>query len=169
MSETAHGREAWNPPWQAKSLWLAAGITVLGLVLWITTPAAAPPPPTLPDTGTPLAQASGEAVASSVHSVQGTPALFRFGLSYIGGFFLGYGLKRFLKVTLVVSAMVVGVLLLLSHTGVIGLDWNSMQEQVQSSFGWLTGQAEALKDFLSGYLPSAGAAGVGLFLGLRWR
>jgi uncharacterized membrane protein (Fun14 family) len=168
MGDTPSDRGEWRPPWQAKSLWLAAGLTLLGLVLWIATPRSGTPPP-LPEAGTPLAQASGEAVASSVHTAQGTPALFRFGMSYIGGFFLGYGLKRFLKVTLVLSVAALGLLVVLSQTGVLGLDWSTIQDQARSSLGWLTGQAEALKDFLSGYLPSAGAAGVGLFLGLRWR
>jgi uncharacterized membrane protein (Fun14 family) len=168
MADQRNGHPEWRPPWQAKSLWLAAGITLLGLVLWVATPGANPPPPTA-EGGTPLAQASGEAVASSVHSAQGTPALFRFGLSYVAGFFLGYGIKRFLTLTLLVSAGLAGLAILLQQTGWLDLDWAAIEQQARASLGWLTGQAEALRSFLSGYVPSAAAAGVGIFMGMRWR
>ena len=168
MADGRTGRDEERPPWLAKSVWLAAGVALLGLVLWVATPANTPPP-TPPEEGAPLAQASGDAVASSVHSVQGTPAMFRFGVSYMAGFFLGYGLKRFLKVTLLVSAAIAALLFVLQHTGTLQLDWTAVQAQAKESFGWLTGQAEALKSFLAGYIPSAAAACVGVFMGMRWR
>jgi uncharacterized membrane protein (Fun14 family) len=101
--------------------------------------------------------------------MQGSPALFRFGLSYIAGFFLGYGLRRFIKVTVVVSVFVGGGILLLQQLGWIDLDWPSIESHFSDSFAWLKGQADALKVFVTGYVPSAAAAGVGVFLGARWR
>jgi uncharacterized membrane protein (Fun14 family) len=153
----------------AKSLWLAAGITMIGLLLWVTTPAHEPPSPAPPEDEGELAQASGDAVASTVHSVQGTPSVFRFGMSYIAGFFLGYGLKRFLKVTLLVLA-VMGILLFVLHqTGALQLEWARIHAHANESLGWLTGQAEALKSFLAGYIPSTASGGVGVLMGMRWR
>lgn len=156
------------PPWRAKTLWIAAGLALLGLILWIATPrqlAALEPT----GDGTTLAQTSGDAVASSVHTLQGSPALFRFGLSYIAGFFLGYGLRRFVKVTLILSVLAVGSLFLMRKAGWIELDWSGIEGHFSESFGWLKGQAEALKVFATGYVPSAAAAVVGLVLGSRWR
>ncbi len=161
------GREG-NPPWQAKTLWVAAGLTLLGLVLWVAVPQETPPPAPMSGQAT-LAEASGGAVASSVYSAQGSPALFRFGLSYIAGFFLGYGLRRFVKVTLILSALAFGAIFFMRKAGWIELDWSSVESHLSDSFAWLKGQAEALKVFVTGYVPSAAAAGVGLFLGARWR
>jgi uncharacterized membrane protein (Fun14 family) len=136
----------------------------------VAVPKQGPPPPAASGQAS-LAEASGEAVATQVHSLQGSPALFRFGLSYIAGFFLGYGLLRFMKVTLVMSVLAVGAVFLMRKAGWmdVDLDWNSVESHLSDSFGWLRGQAEALKVFITGYVPSAAAAGVGLFMGARWR
>jgi uncharacterized membrane protein (Fun14 family) len=47
------------------------------------------------------------------------------------------------------------------------LDWSVVEGQVRHSLSWLQGEAGAFKQFITGYLPSAGAAGVGAFLGFR--
>jgi uncharacterized membrane protein (Fun14 family) len=162
------GPRSGKPPWQAKTLWVAAGLTLLGLVLWVAVPKSDAPASAGGGQAT-LAQTSGDAVATGVHSLQGSPALFRFGLSYIAGFFLGYGLRRFLKVTLIVSVLAVGAILLLQQVGWMQLDWGGIQSHLSDSFAWLRGQAEALKVLILGYVPSAAAAGVGLVFGARWR
>jgi uncharacterized membrane protein (Fun14 family) len=162
------GQRFGNPPWQAKTLWIAAGLSLLGLILWVAIPGKGPPPPT-PSGQSTLAEASGEAVATSVYTVQGSPALFRLGLSYIAGFFLGYGLRRFVKLTVVLSLAAVAAVFLMRKLGWIDLDWGSIESHLSESFAWLQGQAEALKVFVTGYVPSAAAGGLGLVLGTRWR
>jgi len=141
---------------------------LLGLILWVATPKQSPPPPAPAGQAT-LAEASGGAVASQVHSLQGSPALFRFGLSYMAGFFLGFGLRRFLRLTIILSLVAGGAIFLMQKAGWIDLDWNSIESHFSDSFAWLRGQAEALKVLATGYVPSAAAAGVGFFFGLRWR
>jgi len=53
------------------------------------------------------------------------------------------------------------------HIGVIDLDWASLQADTTRSLAWLHGELGAAKYFLTGYLPSAGAACVGIFMGAR--
>lgn len=155
-----------TPPWQAKTVWIAASLSLLGLILWVAVPKKGPPPSATQQAT--LAEASGDAVATRVHSWQGSPALFRFGLSYIAGFFLGYGLRRFVKMTLLLTLLAAGVVFVMRYFGWLELDWGSIENHLSDSFGWMKGQAEALKVFLTGYVPSAGAAGAGIFMGLRW-
>ncbi len=47
------------------------------------------------------------------------------------------------------------------------LDWVSFESHVRDSFAWLQGEAGAIKQFVTGYLPSAGAAATGGFLSFR--
>jgi uncharacterized membrane protein (Fun14 family) len=156
-----------NPPWQAKTVWVAAGLALLGLVLWVAIPKKGPPPP-MPSGQSTFAEASGEAVASQVHTMQGSPALFRFGISYIAGFFLGYGLRRFVKLTIILSLVAVAAVFLMRKAGWIDLDWGTVEAHLSDSFAWVKGQAEAVKVFVTGYVPSAIAVGVGLLMGARW-
>lgn len=96
------------------------------------------------------------------------PAVIRLGASYVAGFFLGWGLRRFLKLTLLVAgALIVGGVLL-NHFGVTDVSWPDVQEHLSKSFAWLQGQAGALRDFLTGYVPSAVAAGAGIIVG-AWK
>lgn len=166
--DNSNGGRHGNPPWQSKTLWVAAGLALLGLVLWVAVPRDTPPPAAPAGQAT-LAEASGEAVATQVHTMQGSPALFRFGISYIAGFFLGYGLRRFVKLTLILSVVAFAAIFFMRKAGWIDLDWHSVETHLADSFAWLKGQAEALKVFVTGYVPSAVAAGVGLLFGARWR
>jgi len=98
---------------------------------------------------------------------QKSPALFRFGSSYIGGFFIGFAFRKFLKWSLLISGAVITGIFLLKRSGVIDLDWNGLEGQVSQSMAWAQGQVGAVKQFLTGHLPSAGAGIAGLFMGAR--
>jgi uncharacterized membrane protein (Fun14 family) len=150
-----------NPPWKAKTIWLALMVTLLGGGLWVKDHRSPPPPST---DGLEFT-ARGTVIQPEVHPVP--PATFRFGASYIGGFFLGWTLRRFLKFTLLAAGAAIFLISLGKKLGWFELDWNSLETQVRQSLAWLTGEAGAFKHFLTGYLPSAGAAGVGGFLGFR--
>ncbi len=83
----AEGRQG-KSPWGAKSVWFAFALMVLGAFVWIKdhgatqTSSGAPVPGVsqFSDSGTTTASGQPEAKLSS-------PAIFRFGASYLGGFF----------------------------------------------------------------------------------
>jgi len=95
------------------------------------------------------------------------PFPFRLGASYAGGFLFGWALRRFLKTTagswapwlprLRCSRPQAGWI----STGLPG------NTTCPRHFAWIESQAGGIKQFLFGFLPSAGAAGTGLFLGFR--
>lgn len=171
----AHGktneetRSTPRPPWRARTVWIAAGLALLGVVLWVGLPEPVADEVARSGVESGLTDMAGESVTEGVESWRGSPALFRFGLSYMAGFFLGYGLRRFIGRTIVGLGLAVGVVFVIQHFGWVQLDWGSIESHLKESFAWLQGQAEALRVFVMGYVPSAGAAGVGLFLGARWR
>jgi uncharacterized membrane protein (Fun14 family) len=148
---------------------------LLGLAFWVRD-LRRPPPATIPNpppasarslAAQPTEPARPTTAAPAVGSR--SPATFRFGASYAGGFFLGWGLRRFLKATTLVAGAAVSLLGVLKWTGWIEADWNGLQQEIQQSLTWLHHGVEGLKHLVTGYLPSAGAAATGLFLGFRRR
>ncbi len=114
--------------------------------------------------------AAGTAMAAGLASWiadYSSPALAQLGGSYIGGFFIGWAFRRFLKMAALVAGAVFAGIALLKGNGWLDLDWPAIETHIQHSMVSLHRGAEGLKHFLSGYLPSAGAAGAGTFFGFR--
>ncbi len=95
------------------------------------------------------------------------PATFRLGLSFIVGYFLGFGLKKFVKTTILVAGAIATLAVVAERMGLFNIDWGAIQQKASDSLAWARGQAGALRSAITGYLPSAGAAGVGVFVGAR--
>ena len=161
-----------NPPWKAKSVWIAAVLAVIGAVFWAKDAAqtsAQPSAASIPGLSGFVGSApeAGNRQDQQVSAKPSMPATFRLGVSYLGGFFLGWACRRFLKATLLVGGAVIVVIVLAKKLGGLSFDWASVEGHVRSSLTWLQGEAGTIKQFLTGYLPSAGAAGVGAFFGFR--
>lgn len=151
--------------WSSRSLRLALALMLFGGVLWVRDHRPAVD-------GVPIGTNAVVAPATVVAPVppgMRSPATFRFGAGFAGGFLLGFAFRRFLKTTSALAALVLGGMALLKLTGLIELDWASLEGHVRESLAWTHGQAEALKALLTGYLPSAGAGGFGLWKGIRTR
>jgi uncharacterized membrane protein (Fun14 family) len=160
-----------NPPWKAKTVWIAAALVVVGLFFWIKDAVQKPAPsgsPSAPGmTSLTDSKSAPEGQAKTAGLKPSSPATFRLGVSYLGGFFLGWALRRFIKATLLLSGAAILLIGLGKKLGWMDLDWASLEGHVQHSLSWLHGEAGAIKQFLTGYLPSAGAAATGIFLGFR--
>jgi uncharacterized membrane protein (Fun14 family) len=159
-----------RPPWKAKTVWAALALVVLGGGLWIQNRAPADNAPGAAQSGGSQfsdSAATGKPSGGRRELQPSTPATFRFGASYVAGFFLGWTLRRFLKLALLLSGAAMVLIALGRQFGWFELDWEAVEGHVRHSLAWLQGEAGAFKKFVSGYLPSAGAAGVGAFLGFR--
>ena len=160
-----------NPPWRSKSVRIAAVLALLGSLLWLRDCLKAPPPnaASLPGASS-FSEAGRNSSATGAEKRNlkpSSPALFRLGVSYVGGFFIGWSLRRFLKATLVAGGAAIALIAFGKKLGWIELDWASVQGHVQASHAWMQGEANSLRTFLTGYLPSTGAAGLGGFFGFR--
>jgi uncharacterized membrane protein (Fun14 family) len=96
-----------------------------------------------------------------------SPAMAQLGASYLGGFILGWAFRRFLRIAAMLAAIGLAVIGAMKATGWIDVDWSAMEQQVGRTVQWLHGEAEGLRNMLTGFLPSAGAAGAGSFFGFR--
>lgn len=96
-----------------------------------------------------------------------SPAVAQLGASYLGGFLIGWAFRRFLRIAAMLLAVVVAGVAVIKGTGWIDVDWSALEEQIRHTVQWLHGEAEGLKNVVTGVLPSAGAAGAGSFFGFR--
>lgn len=128
-------------PWKAKSVWLAVVLVVLGSGFWRSE----------------TFHGGGPASSAAVH----------LGMSYIGGFFLGWCYRRFVTLSVALTGGVLAVLMTVRSLGWFESDAATLQDQVHAGTAWLREHAEALNRHLTGLFPSAGAAGVGIFRGFR--
>jgi len=96
-----------------------------------------------------------------------SPAVARFGGSYLGGFFIGWAFRRFLRAAALIAGAVIASIAVLKSTGLIDLDWVTVETQISQSIASVHQGAESLKQTVSGFLPSAGAAAAGVFFGFR--
>jgi uncharacterized membrane protein (Fun14 family) len=154
-----------NPPWKAKSVWIAAVLALLGSFLWIGDHSKQPPPAA--SSFSDFGRSGGAAAAEKKNPKPSSPALFRVGVSYVGGFFLGWSLRRFLKATLLLGGAAFALFAVGKRLGWVEIDWASVEGHVRASLAWMQGEAASLRSFLTGYLPSTGAAGLGCFFGFR--
>ena len=96
-----------------------------------------------------------------------SPAVAQIGASYLGGFVIGWAFRRFLRVAAMLVAVLLACVAAMKATGWIDVDWSELEMQISRTVQWLHGEAEGFKNVLTGFLPSAGAAGAGSFFGFR--
>ena len=96
-----------------------------------------------------------------------SPAVAGIGGSYLGGFFMGWAFRRFLKMAALIAGGLLAGIAVLENTGWIDLDWTAVETQISHGIAAVHRGADGLKQALSGYLPSTGAAAVGMFFGFR--
>ncbi len=96
-----------------------------------------------------------------------SPAVAGIGGSYLVGFFMGWVSRRFLRMAALITGGLLAGIAVLEETGWIDLDWTSVEAQISHVIAATQQGAQGLKHILSGYLPSTGAAAVGMFFGFR--
>ena len=97
-------------------------------------------------------------------SQQAAPGTMKTAGSYLGGFFIGWGTRRSIKITSVLATV------LLAVTGLFilwGWDGSIVQSWINSSTEWLGQNIEGTKHYLVSLLPSSTAAGIGGVIGFR--
>jgi uncharacterized membrane protein (Fun14 family) len=80
---------------------------------------------------------------------------------------IGWAFRKTLKLALLVTGSLLVLIAVLKTTGWIHLDWTLIQADATRTLDWARGKAQDFKEVLTGYLPSAGAAGVGALFGFR--
>ena len=96
-----------------------------------------------------------------------SPALMKGGLSFFLGFCIGYAVRTFFRVSAVVVGLVGLTIFGLSYAGVLDVQWEAIQQGFDRLVAGLKEQASGFQAFITGSLPSAGLAAMGLFTGFK--
>jgi uncharacterized membrane protein (Fun14 family) len=94
------------------------------------------------------------------------PVVYELGLGAVGGFVVGFALKKIAKIFLVILGVLIAVLLYLGASDIININFGALWNAVG---GWLGG-AGAAASWLVGVialLPFVGSFAVGFFLGFK--
>lgn len=165
-------------PLRSKVLLLAILITALGGGLWAyaasTRPQASAAASSMaPSSLSPeeISRSISRAVAPEPRLIdRASPAITRFGGSFVIGFIIAFMLRKVLRWSLLVAGAVGVAFIVARQSGYFqGANLEGMEKQAQEGLDQAGKAAVTAKDWLMGYVPSAGAALTGMFFGARRR
>src|SRR3990170_6382240 len=93
-----------------------------------------------------------------------TPVVFQLGLGGIGGFVVGFALKKLSKLFLILIGIFVVALLYLGINGIISINYGALWTAIANALGVAGGAASWLVGLIS-VLPFVGSFGAGFALG----
>jgi uncharacterized membrane protein (Fun14 family) len=95
-----------------------------------------------------------------------SPVVFQLGVGGIGGFIIGYAIKKISKLIVIIIGLFLIALIYLSTQGILVIKWDALWNALSgslsglgSAFSWLTG--------VISLLPFAGSFLVGFLLGFK--
>jgi len=94
------------------------------------------------------------------------PIVYQLGIGAVGGFIVGYALKKTTKIVAVVIGLFILALIVLGASGILIVNYGKLFEAVSGLFG-SSGQALGWLTVIIAHLPFAGSFLVGLFLGWK--
>jgi len=95
-----------------------------------------------------------------------TPVVYQLGLGAVGGFIVGFALKKITKLFIVIIGLFVLALLYLGINGVININYGALWETIANGLG-LAGQAASWVVGIISVLPFIGSFVVGFLLGFK--
>lgn len=94
------------------------------------------------------------------------PVVYELGLGAVGGFVVGFALKKIAKIFLIIIGVFIAALLYLGASDIININFGALWNAVGS---WIGG-AGAATSFLMGLIaliPFIGSFAIGFFLGFK--
>jgi uncharacterized membrane protein (Fun14 family) len=92
--------------------------------------------------------------------------VYQLGIGGIGGFIVGYALKKISKLIIVLIGLLILVLLYLGVKGIISIDYEALWKALANSLGF-AGQAVGWIITLISLIPFMGSFIVGFLLGFK--
>jgi uncharacterized membrane protein (Fun14 family) len=96
-----------------------------------------------------------------------SPFMVKGGFGLFIGFAIGFAMRAFLRLAIVIIGFYLLVLTMMAYAGWIEIHWNLMEGQFNNLLSSLSQQFESFRTFLTGAIPASGLTLVGLAVGLR--
>lgn len=152
-----------NPPWRSRSFCAALGLAIVGLFFWFRTPAPEPPA----DSKTTASEPAAKSPAPKALLGKDAPLLFRVGISFAGGFLVGWAWRKSLRLALTIGGILLGLVAAVKLLGIGISGWDGMTAQIRQGTEWFAHEANAMRKLFTGFLPSTFATILGLWRGAR--
>ena len=95
-----------------------------------------------------------------------TPMVSEIGVGGIGGFIVGYALKKIAKIAAIVIGLAFVALQYLAYKGIISIDYNSLRNWVTNLMGQTAEYQSVITDVIA-HIPFGASFIFGLYLGLK--
>ena len=95
-----------------------------------------------------------------------TPIVTQLGIGAVGGFIVGYALKKVTKIVAVIIGLFLVALIVLVNKGIISIDYEKLEKPIFDALGGAGTAAGWLAPIIA-HLPFAGSFGLGFFLGFK--
>lgn len=95
-----------------------------------------------------------------------TPLVFQLGTGAVGGFVVGYAIKKVTKLIVVLIGVFLLALVYLSSQGILAVNYDKLFDAVSGGLGGAGSAVGWLTPIIS-HLPFAGSFFVGFFLGFK--
>lgn len=95
-----------------------------------------------------------------------TPLIYQFGLGGVGGFIVGFALKKITKLFIIIAGIFIIALLYLGMNNIININYSALWNSIANSLG-LAGQAASWIVTVISVLPFIGSFGLGFLLGFK--
>ena len=175
-----------TPLYKSKTFMTMSVFTVVGAVMWgyaaVTAPQAPPAAAASSGVNQSLVQgfAAGEQKTGANDGappaepekrlIDNAPRMFTIGLSFVGGFLLAWGMRKFIKWPLLLAGLAVGGVFLLKKYGISdvgGIQTEDIEQHVDQGVTWAKEHGNQAVEYVKQYLPSSASGVVGMFFGAR--
>ena len=170
---TIEGRRL--PLWKKVLFAVASLFVVIGLVLLAVEPSGvggdlstSQSPGGMPEGATGFdATIGGQTSDQAPGESELGPVFLKLGFSFFVGFAVGYAFRAFLKLTLIFVGVLLIALFLLSYAQWVTVNWDTMARTFEMFVDAVQADAQAFQSFVTGSLPQAGLASLGLVAGFK--
>jgi uncharacterized membrane protein (Fun14 family) len=95
-----------------------------------------------------------------------SPLVFQLGIGGIGGFIVGFTIKKLSKLILFLIGLFILILIYISTQGIININYGALWSALNGAFSWAGSALSWLVGIVS-LLPFAGSFVAGFLLGLK--